>query len=166
MRALTAIAVVLILAAIGAFVFGGVVTVWDGDSGEDVVVHRIDLTAVFVYVLSVVALIAAVAALWIRRTAWVVVVSSILGAVLALWLRQSVLSRAQSVNNFIAIEGGSDGMSNGITRAVRGNLTDVDSDIIAVGWIIGAALLLAAAASAGCSIWLGHRRDQTGDTRP
>lgn len=158
-RALIAVAIVLVLAAVGVLALGGVITVWDSDSGEDVSVRRIDSSATIVFVLAAIALVAAVVGLWTRRALWIATVSAALAGLSALLIRRTVLSRVDDVNAFIAAEGSASGIRNQVTRAVSGNITNVDPDIISVGWAIGAGLLLAAAASAACSIWLGFRRD-------
>jgi hypothetical protein len=156
-RVMTLAATPVVGAAVVLLLLGGFVTVWDSDAGEDIFISRIDSSAALVFVASVVALVACVVAAWRVRALWVVAVCALAAALLVLSIRGSVLSDSANVNSYIAVEGGTGGVSSPITRAANGPITNVDPDIIATAWAIAAGLLIAGVALAGWSIWL-HRR--------
>lgn len=161
-RLMTRAAVPIIGAALAVLLLGGFITVWDSDAGEDIFISRIDASAVLVFIASTVALAACVVALRRSRALWVVVVCALSAALFALDIRASVVSDSANVNGYIAVEGGTGGVSSPITRATNGPITNVDPDIIDTAWMIAAGLLIVAGALAGWSIWL-HRR--TADVR-
>ena len=156
-RLMTLAATLVVGAAVVLLLLGGFVTVWDSDAGEDIFILRIDSSAALVYITSVSAFAACVVAVWRVRALWVVAVSALAAALLALAIRASVLSDSANVNDYIAVEGGTGGVSSPITRATNGPITNVDPDIIGNAWAVAAGLLIAGAAFAGWSIWLRRR---------
>jgi hypothetical protein len=156
-RLMTLAAALVVGAAVVLLLLGGFVTVWDSDAGEDIFILRITSSAALVYITSVVAFAAGVVAVWRVSALWVVAVCALAAALLALGNRAAVLSDSASVNDNIAVEGGTGGVSSPITRAANGPITNVDPDIIGIAWAVAAGLLIASAALAGWSMWL-HRR--------
>lgn len=65
-------------------------------------------------------------------------------AALGVWgVRDGLLSDASSVNSYRDVEG-SGGISSPITRAVDGQLTEVDGNVLSAAWAIVVVLLVAA----------------------
>jgi hypothetical protein len=147
----------LVAGAAILLLLGGFITVWDSDAGEDVFITRIVPSASVVLIASALACVACVVALRKRRALWIVIATALSAALLAIAIRTSVVSDAADVNDYIAVEGGTGGISSPITRAISGPITNVDPDIISMAWSIAAAMLTAGAALAGWSIWFGRR---------
>ncbi len=77
------------------------------------------------------------------RLAWAATLTCALAA-LGVWgIRHALLSDAANVNSYRDVEG-SGGISSPITRAVNGQLTEVDDTVLSVAWAIAIVLLVAA----------------------
>jgi hypothetical protein len=155
-RSMRWVSLALAVAALATVALTGFVTFWDDDAGEDVFVLDIDRGALVVFVLLGVLVLTIAMSSWRSSGPLVAVVVAFAAATMLVLIRRSTLSAAAELNDYLAVEGASGGLDSSMTRARSGNLTSVDSDIIDVGWMIGAGLTLASAVAMGLQMWIAR----------
>ena len=146
MKELRAPTVALLTTALLLLVVCGWLFVWNGDGGGPLPVVMIIGAgqSLILYGLVLVALTTVVMMRRRPRIIWAATSTCALAA-LGVWgVRDGLLSDASNVNSYRDAEGFG-GISSPITRAVDGQLTEVDGNVLSVAWAIAVALLVAAA---------------------
>ena len=144
MKDLRSSTVGLVTAALLLLVFCGWLFVWNDDGGGPLPVVMIIGAgqSLLLYGLVVVALTTVVMTGRRPRLAWVATLTCALAA-LGVWgIRHALLSDAANVNSYRDGQG-SGGISSPITRAVNGQLTEVDDTVLSAAWAIAIVLLVA-----------------------
>lgn len=77
------------------------------------------------------------------RLAWFATSICALAGLVVWGIRDGLLSDAANVNSYRDVEGAG-GLDSPITRAVNGQLTEVDATVLSTAWAIAVALLVAA----------------------
>ena len=145
MKELRAPIVALLTAALLLLVICGWLFVWNDDGGGLLPVVMIIGAAqsLVLYGLVVVALTTVVMMRRRPRLAWLATSTCALAALCVWGVRHALLSDAANVNSYRGVEG-SGGISSPITRAVNGQLTEVDGNALSAAWAIAVVLLVAA----------------------
>lgn len=144
--------------ALVLLVVGGWVFIWNGDGGGPFPVALIvPEWAVIVYASAVGVLVSAYLVGRTRFARWFLVIGAAIATGSTLLVRRSVLSDAGGVNDSATPSGGPTDVDNALTRAVSGQLTDVDTSVFATTWLLSAVLLLFAGVLAARQL---ARRDE------
>lgn len=145
--ALTACALLLLIG-------GSWILMWNGDGGGPfpvVLIHPLTTTAI------VVLAAVGIGAMFLGRSRkavlWIAVGATGSAAFLTWATRRSILVDAASVDEYVRIEGSVAGVSNPVTRAVSGQVTDVDPRVFAASWGLGVVLLILGCALVAVDIW-------------
>jgi len=148
-----------LIVALTSLLIGGWVFIWNGDGGGPFPVALIGpWPASLPYVLPVVALVAHLLRLRFPFVRWFVPAFAVSAALATLWFRHIVLGDADSINRHRVPEGDVVGVENALTRAVSGQLTEVDPTVFSVLWVVAATCLVIGAVAAGISLWQDQRR--------
>lgn len=140
-RSTAALTVALILLVLGGWVF-----IWNDDGGGPfpvVLIHNV--RASVPYLLTLAALAANVALPTSMPVRWIAAAFASGAALATLFYSVLLLNNAGTVNEARLTADGSVDVDNAVTRAVNGQLTEVDATFFSVTWgIAGICLLLAA----------------------
>jgi len=143
-----------LLVALISLLIGGWVFIWNGDGGGPFPVALIEPGAASVpYLLTAAALVAHLIRSRSRLARYVVVGAASAAAGATLWLRSSVLGDADSINRSSVPEGAVVSFENALTRAVSGQLTEVDPTVFSVSWAFAAICLFIGAGATGITLW-------------
>lgn len=133
-------------------VFGGWVYVWNGDGGGPLpVVVVVPLWALILAASAIASVVSAHVVDRFRFARWCVVVGATIATGLTVSIRRSILLDAGSVNDVATPSDVASAVDNGLTRAVSGQLTEVDTAVFGLLWAMSAVLfgLMAVLAARG-----------------
>ena len=143
-----------LIVALISLLIGGWVFIWNGDGGGPFPVALIEPGPASVpYLLTAAALVAHLIRSRSRLARCFVLAAASAAAVATLWFRSSVLGDADSINRSSVPEGEVVGFENALTRAVSGQLTEVDPTVFSVSWAFAAICLFIGAGAAGITLW-------------
>jgi len=142
-----------LIVALISLLIGGWVFIWNGDGGGPFPVALIEPGAASVpYLLTAAALVAQLIRSRSRLARSFVLAAASAASVATLWFRSSVLGDADSINRYSVPEGAAVGFENALTRAVSGQLTEVDPTVFSVSWAFAAICLFIGAGAAGITL--------------